>query len=70
MNDKIAGINDEQEIKKIIIVNEDGTEETIEKGMVAIYKEIDGKTGLTMRFHNLRKAEVFEIIYGISKLVK
>lgn len=63
-------VNKDQAIKRLIIVNEDGTEEVVEKGMIVAMETVDGDVNLSMRFYNLLNTEMNQMFYGIGKLLE
>lgn len=69
MNDK--EINESKEIQRIVLENEDGGKEIVEKGMVISLSELeDGTNNMTMKFCKLDKGEVANILYGVNSLLK
>lgn len=66
-----VNVKESKEIEKIIIINDDGSEEVIEKGMISSLKlSDDSNVELNLRFVNLTLEEINKIIYGINLMSK
>jgi hypothetical protein len=56
-------------IKSVDIFNEDGTKDTLKKGMVISYEPKQGdEVSINLRFFNLKNDELAAILHGLSKL--
>lgn len=64
-------VNKSKAIKSVIIINDDGSHEVINKGFIASVDDLENnEVSLNIRFANLNNDEVEKVLYGLSLLTK
>ena len=70
MTNEDVNVDTSEEIEKIIIINKNGSEDHVEKGMVIDYKDLGDAHDVSMRFHKMSKYEIFQTLHGIGNMFK